>query len=50
MSINRNTLANDPSPYLQQHKNNPVNWQVWSKETLAIAKENKKTRYKTEKA
>ncbi len=42
MSINQNKLTDDPSPYLQQHKNNPVNWQVWSKETLAIAKKNRK--------
>ncbi|MDA8538880.1 DUF255 domain-containing protein [Candidatus Pelagibacter bacterium] len=42
MSINQNTLAVDPSPYLQQHKNNPVNWQVWSKNILETAKKNKK--------
>ena len=42
MSINQNTLSSDPSPYLQQHKNNPVNWQVWSKEILETAKKNKK--------
>ena len=42
MAINQNTLANDPSPYLQQHKNNPDNWQTWSKETLIIAKEKRK--------
>ena len=42
MSINQNTLASDPSPYLQQHKDNPVNWQVWSKETLEVSKKNKK--------
>jgi len=42
MSINQNTLANDPSPYLQQHKDNPVNWQVWSKDILETAKKNKK--------
>jgi len=42
MSINQNTLAGDPSPYLQQHKNNPVNWQVWSKNILETAKKNKK--------
>ena len=42
MSINKNILANDPSPYLQQHKDNPVNWQVWSKDILEIAKKNKK--------
>ena len=42
MSINQNILANDPSPYLQQHKDNPVNWQTWSKDILEIAKKNKK--------
>jgi uncharacterized protein len=42
MTINQNNLANDPSPYLQQHKNNPVNWQVWSKDILEIAKKSKK--------
>ncbi len=42
MFINQNTLANDPSPYLQQHKNNPVNWQIWSKNILEVAKMNKK--------
>ena len=42
MSINQNTLASDPSPYLQQHKDNPVNWQVWSKNILETAKKNKK--------
>ena len=40
--INKNNLANDPSPYLQQHKNNPVNWQVWSSEILNVAKINSK--------
>ena len=42
MPINQNTLANDPSPYLQQHKDNPVNWQTWSKSILETAKKNKK--------
>ena len=42
MSIDQNKLANDPSPYLQQHKNNPVNWQIWSKAILETAKKNKK--------
>mgnify|MGYP001465531316 FL=1 len=37
-----NNLANDPSPYLQQHKNNPVHWQLWSKDTLDLAKKQKK--------
>ena len=34
----KNNLSNDPSPYLQQHKNNPVNWQLWNKSTLKDAK------------
>jgi uncharacterized protein YyaL (SSP411 family) len=42
MSINQNKLSSDPSPYLQQHKDNPVNWQVWTKDILEIAKKNKK--------
>jgi uncharacterized protein len=42
MSIDQNKLSNDLSPYLQQHKDNPVNWQVWSKEILETAKKNKK--------
>ena len=37
-----NELSNDLSPYLQQHKKNPVFWKTWSKETLRLAKENKK--------
>ena len=40
--INKNNLAKDPSPYLQQHKDNPVNWQVWSKENFQSAKKNHK--------
>ena len=40
--IIKNKLAEDPSPYLQQHKDNPVNWQTWSKQTLDFAKKNKK--------
>ena len=40
--INKNNLSNDLSPYLQQHKNNPVNWQTWSKISLDFAKKNKK--------
>ncbi len=40
--INKNNLSNDLSPYLQQHKNNPVNWQTWSKNSLDYAKKNKK--------
>ena len=42
MQNNKNILSNDSSPYLKQHKDNPVNWQVWSRETLEFAKKNKK--------
>ncbi|MDC1096255.1 thioredoxin domain-containing protein [Pelagibacteraceae bacterium] len=38
----KNNLANDPSPYLQQHKDNPVHWQTWCAETLLLAKTKKK--------
>ena len=40
--INKNILYNDLSPYLRQHKDNPVNWQIWSEEVLEYAKLNKK--------
>ena len=37
-----NRLAEESSPYLRQHKDNPVAWQAWSPEVLARAKaENK---------
>ncbi len=37
-----NRLANEKSPYLLQHANNPVNWYPWSEEAFQIAKtENK---------
>ena len=42
IEINKNNLSNDLSPYLKQHKENPVYWQIWSKETLNYAKQNKK--------
>jgi len=42
VKINKNNLSNDLSPYLKQHKDNPVNWQIWTKETLDYAKQNKK--------
>ena len=38
----KNNLSKDPSPYLQQHKNNPVHWQTWNKESLNQAKIQKK--------
>ena len=37
-----NRLANSQSPYLLQHKNNPVDWYPWGKEAFEKAeKENK---------
>ncbi len=42
ININKNNLFNDPSPYLQQHKKNPVHWQAWSAETIKLAKKNSK--------
>ena len=42
IKINENILSNDLSPYLKQHKNNPVNWQIWSREILEYSKQNKK--------
>ncbi|MEO9484950.1 MAG: thioredoxin domain-containing protein [Ekhidna sp.] len=37
-----NALINSSSPYLQQHAHNPVNWQEWSPEVLALAKKEDK--------
>ena len=37
-----NQLKHEKSPYLKQHEKNPVNWFAWNKETLAIAKKEKK--------
>ena len=42
IDINKNNLSNDPSPYLQQHKKNPVHWQIWSKEIIELAKKDSK--------
>ncbi len=33
-----NHLANETSPYLLQHKNNPVDWYPWGEEAFAKAK------------
>ena len=35
----RNRLDSEPSPYLQQHADNPVNWQPWDEQALAEARE-----------
>ncbi len=42
MQINKNILSDDLSPYLRQHKDNPVHWQTWSDEPLKFARRNKK--------
>ena len=42
MQTNKNTLSNSLSPYLKQHKDNPVHWQTWSKEILEFARQNSK--------
>ena len=37
-----NNLANESSPYLLQHKDNPVNWHSWNNESLEKAKSENK--------
>ena len=34
-----NRLANETSPYLLQHKDNPVDWYPWGEEALRRARE-----------
>ncbi|WP_255149374.1 thioredoxin domain-containing protein [Halorarius halobius] len=36
----RNRLDEEASPYLQQHADNPVNWQPWDDAALSAAREN----------
>jgi uncharacterized protein YyaL (SSP411 family) len=38
----RNNLDRETSPYLLQHKDNPVHWQPWGADTLATAKRENK--------
>jgi len=38
----KNNLHLESSPYLQQHKKNPVHWQTWNRDVLSFAKANKK--------
>jgi len=38
----QNLLSRETSPYLLQHKDNPVHWQPWGKETLAKARRHNK--------
>lgn len=40
--FNKNNLAKSLSPYLQQHKDNPIHWQEWSHEVVDYAKKNNK--------
>ncbi len=40
--MSANLLAQETSPYLLQHKDNPVHWRAWSPEALAEAKRFKK--------
>jgi len=37
-----NHLTNESSPYLQQHKNNPVDWYPWTEEAFSKAKKENK--------
>ncbi len=39
---NRNRLAGEASPYLQQHASNPVDWYPWGDEALAKARSDDK--------
>jgi uncharacterized protein len=39
MSAMRNRLADATSPYLHQHRDNPVHWQPWDAAALATARE-----------
>ena len=36
--MTENVLGRETSPYLLQHKDNPVHWQAWGPEALAMAK------------
>jgi hypothetical protein len=36
--LDQNMLSRETSPYLLQHKDNPVHWQAWNDEVLALAK------------
>ena len=45
MELARNNLGSETSPYLVQHRDNPVHWQPWSSEILAAAKEANKPKH-----
>jgi len=42
IDFHRNNLDKASSPYLQQHKDNPIHWQEWNEKTLAYAKKENK--------
>ncbi len=42
IEFTQNNLNKSSSPYLQQHKDNPIHWQEWSKESLEYAKKENK--------
>ncbi|MBM5787034.1 MAG: DUF255 domain-containing protein, partial [Pelagibacterales bacterium] len=33
-----NVLSRSKSPYLLQHKNNPVHWQLWDRSIFELSK------------
>ncbi|MGZ9115372.1 MAG: DUF255 domain-containing protein, partial [Methylocystis sp.] len=39
MSVESNRLGQETSPYLLQHQHNPVHWQAWTADMLALAKQ-----------
>ncbi len=41
-SLQGNQLHKASSPYLRQHADNPVNWQMWTPQTLSSAKQQNK--------
>ncbi|WP_460019512.1 thioredoxin domain-containing protein [Magnetospira thiophila] len=40
--MTKNLLARETSPYLLQHKDNPVHWQPWGEAALQMARQNNK--------
>jgi len=40
--VMENVLGKEPSPYLRQHKNNPIHWQVWGEEAIQQAQKSNK--------
>ena len=40
--MTKNLLGEETSPYLLQHRDNPVHWRPWGEESLALAREENK--------